>query len=180
MQHLADVSALGRAGIELSVTERPGASFSVTIVRIRVYDAFQGQLGHIHLAAFHILSALQHNGLQSQLEQLQGGEHPGRAGTNHQHRSGLGDIPVGRYPVRLKRLAFPVRLHAVAVQDILPGIYAAAHHFHVTHLFGLHTQCLGGRLTQLSLGEFFAYFFCQFKLFHLHISFESAQVTDKT
>ena len=86
VQHLADVSALGRAGIELSVTERPGAAFSVTIVRIRVYDAFQGQLGHVHLAAFHILSALQHNGLQSQLEQFEGCEHPGGAGTDYQHR----------------------------------------------------------------------------------------------
>ena len=168
VQHLADVAALGGAGEELSVGERTGSAFAVAIIGVRVDDAFHRQFRHVHLAAVDILSALEDDGLESAGEQLQGREQTGRAGADDHDRFGRMDILIFRQLIRFVGLPFPIRLHPVAVQDLLPGIDGTAGDDDGADLLGLDAQSLGGGLFQLGLGKFLADLFRDLKLLHIN------------
>ena len=166
VQHFADVAALGRAREELAVGERPGAAFAVAVVGVRVDDAFHREPGHVGLAAVDVLAALQDHGLQAARQELQGGEQAGRARADDDDRLGVMDILIIREFVRLVGLTFAVRLHAVAVQDILPGVNGTADDDGGAHLLGLDAQRLGGRFFQFRFREVLADLLGYLEFFH--------------
>ena len=168
VQHLADVTALGRAREQFSVGERTGSAFAVAVVGVRVDDAFHRQFRHVHLAAVDILSALEDDWLQPAGEQLQGGEQSGRAGADDNDRFGRVYVLIFRKLIRLVGLPFPVRLHPVAVQDFLPGIDGTPGDDDGADLLGLDAERLGGRLFQFGLGELLADLFRDLKLLHIN------------
>ena len=169
VQHLPDVSAFGGAGIQLAVTESAGAALSVAVIGIRVYYALHGKLGHVHLAAFHVFAPFQNDGLETLLEQFESRKHTGRARPNNQDGRPLRYVLVRSHPVRLESLSLAVGLHAVAVQDVLPGVYAAAGYFHVHHLVRLYAQGLGSRLAEHFLREFLSNLLRYLKFLHLRV-----------
>ena len=122
MEHLADVAALGGAGVELAVGKCAGAALTVAVVGIGVDLAAEVDRSHVGLAGVDILSALENHRAQAEGDQLQRGEHSGRAGPDNQHRVGSMDVAVLREAVRLIVVLGRVRLVAVAPDRLLAGV----------------------------------------------------------
>ena len=75
----------------------------------------------------HILASLQDDGLETEGQELEGGEKTGRPCTDYDHRFGTGDILVRRDFVR--NIGFEtvvVSLDPVPVDDIVPCIDGAS------------------------------------------------------
>ena len=113
-----------------------------------------------------VLAAFQDDGLQPPGQELQGGKQAGGAGTDDDDRFCGMDILIIRQFVGLVGFPFPVCLHAVTVQDILPGIDGTADDDGGAHLFGLDAQSLGGRGLQLRFRQFLTNLDSNLELFH--------------
>ena len=87
LQHLVDRATLYTACIELAVGVSACSTLSETIIGVGVDHARAAQLGLVASTRVDVLAALQHNRLQPQLNQLQGGEEPRRTCSYHRHRS---------------------------------------------------------------------------------------------
>ena len=113
-----------------------------------------------------ILAALQDDGFQSPGQQFQGGEQAGRAGADDKNGFSAMDILIFGKLIGFIRLPFPVCLHTVAVQDILPGVDGTADNDGGAHLFGLDAQSFGGRRLQLRFRQFLTNLNSNLELFH--------------
>ena len=167
VKDLPYISAFGGAGVEFSVAECAGAAFSVTVVGIRVQDAFRGEFGHIGLPSLYVLAAFQDYGLETSLEEFQGSEHSGGAGANNYHGSGVMHVMIWRNLVRNIFLSLPESLHPIAVKGVLAGVYASFHNDGPCNLIRLYAKSLGRRSPEVFLWDGASNLYGYLKLFHL-------------
>ena len=132
MQNFTYVSALCRAGVELSVRESTGSAFPVAIVGLRIDRSLTGKPGHIDLACMNILAALENHRTNSQRYKFQGSEHSCRTGTHHNHHRGIMDIPEFRKRIRLIMVLRAISFVLITPYRLLTGIDRALleHPFH--------------------------------------------------
>ena len=90
-QCFVDASALDGAGIELAIGIRAGAAFPETIVRMRINVPKLLDGTQIASAGLDILATIQHNGLNTRLQQLQSCKITGRPSAHDDHFPGIGD-----------------------------------------------------------------------------------------
>ena len=117
-------------------------------------------------ASVDVLAALQNDGFEASGEEFQGGEQAGRAGADNDDRFGGVDILILREFIGFVGFSFAVGLHAVAVQDILPGIDGTADDDGGAHLLGLDTQGFGRGLFQFRFRQFLTNLDSNLELFH--------------
>ena len=93
-------------------------------------------------------------------------EYMNSARADDDDRFGGVDILIFRQFVGLVGLSFAVCLHAVAVQDILPGIDGTADNDGGAHFLGLDAQGLGRGLFQFRFRQFLTNLDSNLELFH--------------
>ena len=120
-QHFPYIPPLGRACVEFTVREGSRSPFAVAVVGFGIHDAAAGELRHVIFAGMHILPPFQYHRLEPQHQQLEGGEHSGRARPCYHDRRSVRNIMILR---QNKRLILPrsVSLVTVAADGILAGV----------------------------------------------------------
>ena len=90
--------------IKLSIGIGTGAAFAKTVIRLAIHPMLAADQGDIPFAGTHILSPLQHDRPQPQLDQSQGGEQAARPRAHHDYRLAASDrLIVDRLILRLGR-----------------------------------------------------------------------------
>src|SRR3954462_413797 len=80
-----DVAPLGAAGIELTVAVGAGPAFAKAVVAFLVHQSFLVDGGEVSPACPYILSSFEHDGFDTQFDEAEGSEEPGRAGPDDDH-----------------------------------------------------------------------------------------------
>ena len=166
VKDLADIAPLGRSGEEFTVGESTGSALTVAVIGIRVQDAVRGEFCHVHLAPFNVLSALQDNGFEPPLQELQGSEHSGGSGAYHNDRFRTMNILVWIHLERDEFFALPVCLDTVSVKYVLAGIDTASDYLNMAKIIKLDTKCFRGGSLKFCFRYFTADFHGYLELFH--------------
>ncbi len=93
-KHFIDRAALFAAGVQFSVGIGSRSAFAEAIVGIGVNDALPVYRHHVAASAVDILAALEPNGFESRLDQLQCREESGRTCTDNNDLSGRRNVGV--------------------------------------------------------------------------------------
>ena len=166
IQHLPDITPLGRSGEKLAVGKGPGSALSETIIRIRVHLPLPGQCSHIELSPVYILATFQYDRFQPSHQQSESSEHACRTGSDDSHRLGHGNIPVLPHPVFLKIIAFGKSLDPVPVQNLSSRIHRPLRYTVMCHSPGPDSHGLRCSRQYLFFFRYFAYRQCHLKFFH--------------
>ena len=168
MQDFTDISSFRRTGVQFSVRERTGSSFSETVVRIRVHCTFPGELCHVIFTGMNILASFQNHRLEAAHKKFECSKHTCRTCTYDDDRLGFRHALVfikDEFRHDLVRLVY---LKPVTVKYICACIDGTTHDavFHLSLGLRRHSKGLYSCILDFFFRKFLAQLAGNLYLFH--------------